>query len=219
MERLPRRTPTGDFDLTDLVLDALEQIPILGDIIALVNDVIEALTGVSGGGIGDLLSWVETLVTDPLAIVAQAIQAMLDALTEIVDDSIVSDLAGAIADAIRFVVNLIFGGSGGYWSEGTLVASAQVAFGVNEILAGIRLTRKRKITNIYHHLLSNTGTVTMQTKLGGTVIHTATMAGAGEFAYTVSVDAVDGDRISWNCTGSTGIANVFNSVIAGEYRS
>lgn len=55
MERIPQRTPTAQFDILDFLLPALEQIPIIGDII-------EIFTGIIGGDLGDLTDWVGELL-------------------------------------------------------------------------------------------------------------------------------------------------------------
>ncbi|MFH5231881.1 hypothetical protein [Antrihabitans spumae] len=58
MERLPRRTPSAQFDIVDLVLDALSELPVIGDILDFLDGVLDAdgVIGMIADAIGDFIA-------------------------------------------------------------------------------------------------------------------------------------------------------------------
>lgn len=97
-----------------------------------------------------------------------------------------------------------------YWEKECVVSSAEVLLGVNELLIGMVMDvptgKKRLCTDIHFALVSNPGTITVETKLqsldGQTsrTVHTATMtAGQIRKSYNnLTIQAYDKERMYWN---------------------
>jgi hypothetical protein len=215
VEHLPRRVPAGDINLLDYLVPILQEF--VGDV-PIIGDLIEILSGVEDGNLDDVGTWVNNLTSG-----LGDVQLMANQIADILRGLVVTPINAAIAGVKDWFNDLVgFRESiepAGYWDLEALVASADVALGVNELLVGMHLHQNRTITGIHYALAANTGTLTVQTRLDGAVIHTATInSGEARKSYTVNVAASDKQRVSWNVTGSTGVATVLSVAVTGEYR-
>ncbi|MCF8610071.1 hypothetical protein L5G28_07830 [Gordonia sp. HY285] len=217
----------GQYEGDDDVLNAIEAL------FAPLRKLLEIFTGVLGGN-GSTPQQVSDFWTDFEGRVSDTEQAISDAVSNAVDaavDAVVDGMNGigafaqaitaAISAAIQDVIDSIFGDGGTKWGQELYVAAGPVTLGFNDVPLGFGMPFSGKITDIqfYSNDHIGSGSIVVETRKNGTVIHTGTWNG-GSNTYassTLNLSVAKGDRITFYVSTVTSQAANMSVSVMGRY--
>lgn len=246
IERLTGRARTT---ITDAIEDITEFASQLGTILS-GGHVQTPLPSLVGATISTIRTMIEQIASiakgDPITAINATVQAFKDgwtgitgqisnAISNAVDAAVdaiidgmngIGSFANAIAQAIRSAINevigAIFGDGGTKWGQELYVAAGPVTTGFNDVPLGFGMPFSGKITDVelYSSDHIGTGSIKIETRRNGTVIHTITWPG-GNNRYTgssgLNLTVAKGDRMTFYVTEATSQAANMSVSVMGKY--